>query len=203
MGSVVRVRHGHHIWPHVHHSGGRAGRRGSGGHLRRRCRRRCRCRQVMDSGDVAGDAAGDVEHAIAKMARTTAPATVDGTRQLRLRIPRQVCPRPPDTSSATQPVGSGHRDRLSSAHGCPPARARNPTVAERQAKELESWQKSEAIREPLTYLVTSLEQDRAYSSRAAGEVPARLRARDTTSSSWAPARVGRHASSRAGSRTRA
>jgi trans-aconitate methyltransferase len=35
-------------------------------------------------------------------------------------------------------------------------RSRQPTVAERQAKELESWHKSEAIRDPLTYLVTSL-----------------------------------------------
>ncbi len=38
----------------------------------------------------------------------------------------------------------------------PKTSSRNPTVAERQAKELESWQKSEAIREPLTYLVASL-----------------------------------------------
>ena len=36
------------------------------------------------------------------------------------------------------------------------SRHRDPTVAERQAKELESWQKSEAVREPLNYLVTSL-----------------------------------------------
>jgi SAM-dependent methyltransferase len=36
------------------------------------------------------------------------------------------------------------------------SRVRHPTVAERQAKELESWQKSEAIREPLLYLVASL-----------------------------------------------
>ncbi len=36
------------------------------------------------------------------------------------------------------------------------SRRRDPTVAERQAKELASWRQPEAVREPLAYLVTSL-----------------------------------------------
>src|SRR5215204_3445698 len=35
-------------------------------------------------------------------------------------------------------------------------RSRNPTVAERQNSEIDSWEKAEAVRESMTYLVTSL-----------------------------------------------